>query len=75
MRKLELLLAAALLVIGLGTALTASADGGLLPMLGVTVFAVSLTALALHLMHYGLASVLDDFGLRGLARRLGGNGG
>lgn len=73
MRKLELLLAAALLVTGLGTALTASPAGGLLPVLGLTVFAVSLTALALHLMHYGLASVLHDCGLRGLARRLGGN--
>lgn len=74
MRKLELLLAAALLVTGLGTALTASPEGGLLAAAGLTLFAVSLTALALHLMHYGLASVLDDCGLRRLARRLGGSG-
>lgn len=69
MRKLELLLAAALLVLGLGTALTASPEGGLLASIGVTLFAVSLAAIALHLMHYGLASVLSDCGLRGPGTR------
>lgn len=70
MRRLELLLATALLIGGLATALTANPDGSPVAVAGRTLVAVCLTALALHLMLYGLASVLRDCGLGALARRL-----